>query len=477
MKRFILLILSISLIFSLSPSDIPDYDKYYKPQEFSSMDMFNANSKWSWTRYRQSTHFFVFWEAGFGNDPNSQSVPENLRVDINDLLAKAEKFYETYVTKDNFSTIGQGLSYLDKYKIEIYILYTPDWLATGSGYDNVIGALWVNPSTCKPVGSTIAHEIGHSFQYQVYCDQILRGETDAWGFKSGFRYGYQGSNGGCGLWEQTAQWQSYQLYPDEMFTSWNFVEWTNHHHRHFEHEMFRYASYWLHLYWEQKHGSEAIGTVWQKSRFPDDAIQTYMKVYNGGDYKIQREELFDYAMKLATFDLDRIRGYANNYVDRYYTTFYENGGYLQIAYSKCPGATGFNVIQLNIPNGDRTISVEFVGLEPGSALAPKDPGEWRTVIDKVGGTVRNYNDVNKGNVGWRYGFVTLNTDDSRKYSEVFSQPNGVVSFTVPGNARKLFMVVQGSPNTYLQQPWDDNELTDAQFPYKIKLINTSLKSK
>ena len=180
MKRFILLILSISLIFSLSPSDIPDYDKYYKPEEFNSMDMFNANSKWSWTRYRQSTHFFVFWEAGFGNDPNSQSVPENLRVDINDLLAKAEKFYETYVTKDNFSTIGQGLSYLDKYKIEIYILYTPDWLATGSGYDNVIGALWVNPSTCKPVGSTTAHEIGHSFQYQVYCDQILRGETDAW---------------------------------------------------------------------------------------------------------------------------------------------------------------------------------------------------------------------------------------------------------------------------------------------------------
>ena len=115
-------------------------------------------------------------------------------------------------------------------------------------------------------------------------------------------------------------------------------------------------------------------------------------------------------------------------------------------------------------------------MEPGSSLAPKDPGEWRTVIDKVGGTVRNYNDVNRGNVGWRYGFVTLNADDSRSYSEVFSQPNGVVSVIVPGNARKLFMVVQGSPDTYLQQPWDDNELTDAQFPYKIKLINTSLKS-
>ena len=475
MKKFFLLFLCFIFIYSLSPSDIPDYDKYYKPQEFNNMDMFKSDSKWSWTRYRQSSHFFVFWEPGFGSDTNSQSVPENLRVDINDLLSKAEKFYETYVSKDNFSTVGQGLSYLDKFKIEIYILYTPDWLATGSGYDNVIGALWVNPSTCKPVGSTIAHEIGHSFQYQVYCDQILRGETDPWGFKSGFRYGYEGSNGGCGLWEQTAQWQSYQLYPDEMFTSWNFVEWTNHHHRHFEHEMFRYASYWLHLYWEQKYGPEAIGTVWQKSRFPDDAIQTYMKVYNGNDYNVQREELFDYAMKLATFDLDRIRSYAINYVDRYYTTFYENQGYFQIAYSKCPGATGFNVIQLNIPNDNKVISVEFVGLEPGSPLAPQDPGEWRKVIDQVGGTVRNYNDVNRGNVGWRYGFVTLNNNDSRTYSQVFSQPNGVATFTVPGNAIKLFMVVQGSPNTYIQQPWDDNELTDAQFPYKLKFTNTSLK--
>ena len=475
MKTLILLF-CVSLIICLSPSDIPDYEKYYKPQEFKDMDMFSENAKYSFTRYKQSEHFFVFWEPGFGHDPNANSVPENLRVDVEDLLEKAEKFYETYVTKDNFSTIGKGLSYLDKYKIEIYLLYTPDWVATGAGYDNIIGALWVNPSTCKPVGSTIAHEIGHSFQYQVYCDQILRGETNEWAFKSGFRYGYKESNGGCGFWEQTAQWQSYQIYPDEMFTSWNFVEWTNHHHRHFEHEMFRYASYWLHLYWEEKHGPEAIGTVWQESRYPDDAIQTYMRVYNGNDYDRQREELFDYAMKLATFDLDRIRGYSNEYVDRYYTTFFENNGYYQIAYAKCPGATGFNVIQLKVPGGDRTISVEFVGLEPGSPLAPQDPGEWRTVIDKVGGTVRNYNDVNIGNVGWRYGFVSMNNDGSRTYSETFSKPIGVVSFSVPENARRLFMVVQGSPNNYLQQPWDDNELTDAQFPYKIKLTNTYLKN-
>ena len=151
MKSIIIFYLCFSFIFSISKNDIPDFDKYYKPGEFNNMDMFSENAKYSWTRYKQSEHFFVFWEPGFGPDPNSASVPENLRVDVDDLLVKAEKFYQTYVTKDNFSTVGKGLSYLDKFKLEIYLLYTPDWVATGSGYDNVIGALWVNPSTCKPV--------------------------------------------------------------------------------------------------------------------------------------------------------------------------------------------------------------------------------------------------------------------------------------------------------------------------------------
>lgn len=44
---------------------------------------------------KQSEHFFVFWEPGFGNDPGAESVPEVLRVDIDDLLAKAEQFYRT----------------------------------------------------------------------------------------------------------------------------------------------------------------------------------------------------------------------------------------------------------------------------------------------------------------------------------------------------------------------------------------------
>ena len=473
MQKYILF-LCIAFVLSLSSYDIPNFDKYYKPYEFSDMDMFQSSSKWSWYRYKQSEHFFVFWEAAFGNDPNSNSVPSNLRVDIDDLLAKAEQFYQTNIVSTQFCTVGQGRSYLDIYKMEIYLLYQTEWLATGSGYDNVIGALWVNPSTCQPVGSTIGHEIGHSFQYQVYCDQIYTGETGEWDFKSGFRYGYDGSNGGNGFWEQTAQWQSFQDYPSEFFEEW-FYEWPNHNHRHFEHEYMRYASYWFHEYLANKYGRPVIGNIWKNARYPEDALSTYMRLYLNNDYNVLREELFDYAFKMATYDLDTLRSYSNGKEDLYNCRFYNNNGFLQIAYSKCPGATGFNIIPLTLPTGsNKQVKVEFVGLNPGDSLANDDPGVW-VKEDENGGTVRTYNSVNKGNVGWRYGFVSLNRDGSRTYSTVYNSSKATAKFTVPTNAQKLYFVVQGSPNTYIKSAWDDDERTDAQFPYKIKLTNTSLK--
>ena len=150
----------------MDKSQVKDFDKYYKPQEFN-FDMLRNDAKWSWFRCKQSEHFFVFWDAYFGDDPNSSSLAEADRIDVDDLLQKAEHFYETNITRLGMVVTGQGKSQLDKYKMEIYLLDpTPEWwVATGSGYDNVIGALWVTPSTCKPVGSVIAHEIGHHVEY------------------------------------------------------------------------------------------------------------------------------------------------------------------------------------------------------------------------------------------------------------------------------------------------------------------------
>lgn len=456
----------------MDESEIPNFDKYYKPAEFAGIDMLRSDAKWSWFRSKQSEHFFVFWEAGFGDDPNAESVPANLRVDVDDLLAKAEQFYQTNVEKLKFVDTGQGKSFLDRYKMEIYLLYQEEWLATGSGYDNTIGALWVNPSTCQPVGSTIAHEIGHSFQYQVYCDKLCQGGKDD--MQSGFRYGYEGSNGGNGFWEQCAQWQSFQDYPEEMFTSYNFDVWLKNNHRHFENEWMRYASYWLQSYWVMKHGIETIGQIWRESVYPEDAISAYTRLYCGGDWNRTKEELYDYASRMATFDIDGVREYSDGYLGRYHTTFYPNGDYYQVAYANCPEATGFNVIPLNVPEGNTVVTADFVGLEPGAALAAGDPGEYME-SEAVKGTTTRYNAVGSaGNMGWMYGFVALKQDGSREYGKPNVEKDGQVSFTVPAGTKSLYFIVQAAPQAYVIHPWDEKEVTDTQFPYKVKFEHTDL---
>lgn len=454
----------------LKPSDIKDYNKYYKPKEFSSMDVLRSDSKWSFVRSKQSEHFIVFWELGFGLNPNADTVPEALRVDIDDLLKKAEMYYDINVNRLKFANVGSGKSNLDKYKMQIYLIYQTDWLATGAGYDDMIGALWVNPSTCKPVGSTIAHEIGHSFQYQVYADLLANGECQN-DFSRGFRYGF-GGNGGNGFWEQTAQWQSFQSYPNEVFTSYNFNEYLNNSHRHIGHEWQRYASYFIHYYWTDKHGIDFIGKLWREAVAPEDAMGAYMRV-NNLPIDAFNAEIYDASSKFVTWDIESIRSYGRNYVGKHKYGFYPSAdGAYQVAYSHCLGTTGYNAIPLNIPEAGTKISTRFKGLESGSALAAKDPGIC--IVNDKQTNVRNYNKVSVGKSGWRYGYVALLKNGNRVYGEMNKDSEATVSFIVPENCDKLWFVVTGAPSEYKAHPWDDDESNDEQWPYTIKFINTDI---
>jgi hypothetical protein len=194
-------ILQKSAIGTIDPGTI-DVSNIYIPLEFRNMDLYNSSSTWFYGRSKQSEHFIVFWGKGYdeyGIVTPTDYPNATYRVNIDDLLVKAEQFYTMNVNTLKFVT--PGASKTDNYKMMIFLLYQTDWLATGSGYDDTIGALWVSPSTCQPVGSTIAHEIGHCFQYQVYSDH---------GGNSGWRYGF-GGNGGNTFWEQTAQFFPFHL--------------------------------------------------------------------------------------------------------------------------------------------------------------------------------------------------------------------------------------------------------------------------
>lgn len=419
-------------------------DKIYIPQDLKGIDLYKSTSKWYYGRSKQSDHFIVFWGADYGNNnPNSAAIPETYRVDIDDLLLKAEGFFDMNVNKLKFAQLGAGKSNLDKYKMMIFINYQEEWLATGAGYDDVIGALWVSPSTCHPVGSVIAHEIGHCFQYQVFCD-LKNG--------AGFRYGF-GGNGGNGFWEQCAQWQAYQSYPDQVFDSSHFPEYCNNYHRHICHEDYRYASYFIQYYWSAKHGIDMIGRIWREAREPEDPMQAYMRI-TGITVEQFNDEIFQAASKMVTWDFDAIRNLGVNYIGKqtFNSTQLEDGSY-QVAYNRCPGTTGYNVIPLNIPVAGTVVSTEFTGMTNAAGF------------NQVAQPARE---------GWRYGYVALLENGTRVYGPTNKGTKNTVSFTVPEHCNKLWLVVTGAPTSYASHAWDDNEKNDDQWPYKVKFSNTGL---
>ncbi|MCH4018783.1 MAG: DUF6055 domain-containing protein [Prevotella sp.] len=468
----------------MDPSQIKDYDKYYLPAasdegfENGAKGMLRSDNRWSWWRMKQSDHFFVFWEPGFGENPDSDSVPKALRVDVNDLLAKAEQFYKTNITKLGMATIGKGKSQLDRYKMEIYLFYQSDWLAVGSGYDNVIGALWVNPSTCQPVGPVIAHEIGHSFQYQVSADELYAGEVTIGSngmIPVGFRYGFgKNGSGGCAFWEQCAQWQSFQDYPQEAFTQDDNIKvWLKNHHRHFNHEWQRYASYWFPYYYTQKQGIEAYARIWKESKYPEDPVQTYMRLYCNNDLNILYKDMYDYSAHCADYDFTAIHQYVTDEALNYSTKLYKDNGWYQIAYSDCPGTTGFNLIPLNVPDAGTKVCAAIEGIAPGSSLASGDPGTVIDGDDKVKGSVIHYNNQNNKNENFRYVFVAL-AGDKCYYSSMCSGKSGASVSVVPSGTTRLYFCIMGAPDTYNRHPWDDDETNDEQWPYRVKFSNTDL---
>lgn len=438
----------------------------------------NPESRWSFARSKESEHFIVFWDKPFGSNPNTSSLPSNMRVDIDDLLKKAEQFYTTNVNKLKMVTVGEGKSYLDKYKMSIYLIYQTEWLATGSGNDEHIGTLWVNPSTCKPVGATIAHEVGHTFQYQIHCDQQLTGTR---GYHlGGFRYGYaEGDNpdatGGNAFWEQCAQWQSQQDYPAEAF-NYNIDTWLKNYHRHFLNEYMRYANYWLMYYWVQKHGIESYGQIWKESRFPEDPIETYIRLFCDNSLDKFYTNYYEYATMLPNYQYDNIHRYATAAAKNFKVSLYPVAdNYYQVGYASCPSTTGINIIKLDKPIGGTEVSADFVGLNPGDALPFGDTG--RAIINYDKNTtvdVTTYNNIGKSSdKGWRYGFVSI-VADRTFVSPMYSANEGKATYTVPAGASALYFVVVGAPKTYNHHPWDDVENNDYQWPYKVKFTNTAI---
>ncbi|MCR5315735.1 MAG: DUF4859 domain-containing protein [Bacteroidaceae bacterium] len=421
---------------------------------------------------KSSKHFDVYYGTGYGKTPPDKLASSNsLYVNVDDLLQKAESFFDLYINQLKFADLTSSTK-LNQYKMIICLLHDTGWTATGSGYDNQIGALWVTPSTCHPVGQTIAHEIGHSFQYQVYCD--LGGYT-------GFR---QAVGNGSTFWEQTAQWQSVQAYPDLMISQ-SIGLWQPNHNYAFTHEWQRYQSYWLHYYWVDKWGVDAIGRVWRGGKVSgEDPCQVYMRVF-GVSVNDFYKEIYDYASKMVTYDLDAIRSYGKSVIGQYNFNCVDVGdGVVQVAYSSCPQSTGFNVIPLEVPAAGTEIKTRFTALPAGTSLAENDSAQYNNGDKYTAANVTRYNTFSeKSRRGFRHGYVALLKDGTRVYQSVdtvYAKGRSMVAvsdtttFIVPENTERLWFVVSPAPSVYIVHKWDENITNDDQWPYQVKFENTDV---
>lgn len=434
----------------------------------------DANNEYTWSKVRskESDNFICYWDKYYTTEPSKLSSSNFYYINVDDLLEKAEYFYSLNVGKLAFC--DEASSKVSKYKMMILLNHTTDWVCYGGGYDFTIGALWLNPSTCKPVGHSVAHEVGHSFQYMCYSDL---------GGHSGF---HDAIGKGSTFWEQTAQWQAAQAYPELKFDQSWFVFKKAHNYA-MTHEWMRYQSYWWHYFLAEKHGLDIVGKIWRHPMSKAaDANEVYMDLMGYSATDLFRE-YFEYAMKMATLDLDVCRDEAESYLDTYVYNYVSLGGTkYQVAYSSCPQSTGFNVIPLSVPEAGTEISTEFTSLKSTPSLASGDPATYlngETAYVSSGRT--KYNSAESyAYRGFRLGYVALLNDGSRVYSyedSVYCKGSSVIrayscttSFVVPENVRKLYMVVVPAPSKYIQHKWDDEYSNDDQWPYTVEFSNTNI---
>ena len=501
MKKTIIisLLLLVGAVYSYALDEIRPYNQetgekgLYLPAEWkagysASTGEYNGGGVYySLSRTAESENFVIFWDKGYGTTaPNKLSSSDFYYVDLDYMLQQAERFYKLYSETLGFVNPETSTT-MSKYKCMICLIHTTDWMAYGGGYDFVIPALWINPSTCKPIGHTVAHEIGHSFHYMCFSEASNHKGSST--INTGF---HLACGNGQAIWEQTAQWQAAQCYPAEMFGQ-SYPLFGNNANYAFSHEWMRYQSYWFHYYLCQYYDDMTmVGQVWntpmtgQTEGNGTDFCQAYIKL-KGLTAEGFFERYFDYAMRCATFDFDAAASYRDNYIGKYdYHAVQLDDNKYQVAYASAPQCSGFNVIELSVPQAGTEITTKFTALVPGCKLADGDKGEYNNGIANalVSAGVTNYNSVSLRTArGFRVGYVFLKKDKTREYyndntvhckgtAEVMEE----ISAKVPANTSRIFLVVVPALTTYIAHKWDDDIKNDDQWPYQFELTGTEAKN-
>ena len=413
----------------------------WHPSTYSGNNYMDDNSRWSFSRSMESEHFVVFWEKGFGSDPTKA---QTYRFNPKTVLQNAEKIWDTYVTQLGFLVPGRSTT--DTYKIQLYVLYQSEWRADASGVDGKMGIGHMSAGAIGARGGhTVAHEIGHTFQYLVSADL---------GQQHGYNYGYgEGASGGNGWWESCANWQAYKVYPERQFTDGEYFE--GHLpkcHLNLLHEDWRYENCFVQDYWCMKHGQDFIGRLWRESNKPEDPVETYKRLNKLSQDQLC-DEFYEGFARMATWDIDGIRDRATHRIGQHqsHLTRTDEGAW-RVDAAYCPQNYGYNIINLNAAAGGTVVKAHFKGIAGADG----------------------YRKINVDKAGWRYGFVAYTQDGQTVYGETARDKEGTATLTLPDGCQRLFFVVMGAPTEHWRHPWDDNAQNDEQWPYEVTFEGTDL---
>ena len=437
---------------------------------------------WSKSRSMETENFIIFWDKGWGSTrPDKLPASNFYYFDLDYMKERLETFY-----KHETEVLGFGsspTSNVNKYKIIVCLNHTEEWTCYGSGYDYQVPALWINPSTSKPVGSAVAHEVGHSLHYMCYSDASKQGTDPT--VHTGF---HDPIGSGATIWETTANWQALYTYPNEVFTeSGTGVHWANTHNYAFTHEFHRYQAYmFLHYLVDYYNDIQTVYKVWS---YPETTAKDFNQVLmdlKGLSVADLYRLHFNFAMHAVTYDIKACKPYLDNdYIGYFRYAACEIGdSTYQVAYSSCPQGTGFNVVPLQLKPAGTQISTKFTAISPMSNLAAGDPIEYHNgdVFTRLKNKTK-YNGQNTSYRGFRLGYVVLKEDGTREYfteDQVYCTGTGKKTvdygFTVPEGAKRMWLVVAPALSNYIQHKWDNDVSNDDQWPYYFKLSGTDIGS-
>ena len=444
-----------------------DIERYLaKPSTYASNDFTNENSTYCFQRSAESEHFVVFWAKGLKKQSNGNLTggASSSVCNVNTLLNNAEKIWDVYVGELGF--LVPGKSSTDKVKIEMFVVNQSEWRADGSGTD---GTVWTAGSgTTKTAKSqkvglfhcnawaasdnvTVAHEIGHTFQYLVSADL---------GMTHGLNYVLGDNSKGNEWWEDCANWQAHKVYPAQQFST-NWGNNQNMHHLNIIHEDARYNNCYYQDWWCQQHGLNTIGRVWREATRPEDPIQAYMRMFGLNDSTFADEQFEGYA-HIAAMDIESWKTYGQSLIGSEQQRLTEAseaivqshlGGETEwwvVQPDFCPQNYGYNANPLKVPAAGTVVTATFKGL-----------------INAEG-----YRSIYPERAGWRYGFVTYSSDGARTYSPIGRKAEGEVSITIPEKCSHLWFVVMGAPTKWWTHSWNENAADDEQWPYAVKFTGS-----